>query len=532
MVFVSRHASTLALVSIWPWTALAQSSAPIKNPLASAAKHDISRPLLQMASSAILVEEAAGPRPIHVVRTIPRPPKKLRPEEAAPSGGGVQTEATTVLDLDLLSPLDGVGFKNYLPDLVPADTNGAVGSSQFVQWVNTALIIYDKASEKIALGPVDGKVVWRGFGGPCERENDGDPIVQYDRDRDRWILSQFAVNSGPPFYECIAVSVSSDALGKYARYSYRFNDFNDYPKFGVGPDGYYITFNMFRGTSMVGAKACVMQRDEALAGKAAALQCFDFSYAGGLLAADIDGKTTPPAGSPGYLMNLDNDGLNLWKVTVDWKKPARFAVSPSVFLPVEPFEVACGDQIACIPQRGSSQKLSPLSDRLMYRLAYRNFGDHESLVVNHAVQINDAVGIRWYEIRDPRADTPTVYQQSTYLPQGRNFRWMGSVAQDHVGNLALGYSTASTDDFPSIRIAGRSVNDPLHRLSIERTLRSSDGAQAVGQYGDRWGDYSSMSVDPVDDCTFWYTTQYIGLNADGNPTWGTHIGRFRFRSCR
>ena len=175
--------------------------------------------------------------------------------------------------------------------------------------------------------------------------------------------------------------------------------------------------------------------------------------------------------------------------------------------------------------------LAALSDRLMYRLAYRNFGTYESLVVNHAVQVGEAVGIRWYEIRDLGGDTPTVFQQSTYLPGGTGNRWMGSVAQDRMGNLALGYSASSKEDYPSIRIAGRAVNDPLHRLSIEKVLRDSTGAQAEGQYGDRWGDYSSMSVDPTDDCTFWFTTQYIGGVPNSRTAWGTHIGRFRFRSC-
>jgi hypothetical protein len=166
----------------------------------------------------------------------------------------------------------------------------------------------------------------------------------------------------------------------------------------------------------------------------------------------------------------------------------------------------------------------------MYRLAYRNFGTHESLVVNHSVTVGSnkgtSVGIRWYEIRDPNG-TPTVFQEGTFAPDS-SFRWMGSIAMDNVGDIALGYSLSSSSVFPSIAYTGRVPTDPLGTMEGENIVKAGGGSQVKSFI--RWGDYSAMVIDPVDDCTFWYTTEYIA--STGSFNWSTEITSFKFPRCK
>ena len=166
----------------------------------------------------------------------------------------------------------------------------------------------------------------------------------------------------------------------------------------------------------------------------------------------------------------------------------------------------------------------------MTRLAYRNFGDHESLVVNHSVATGafnlGPVGVRWYELRNP-AGTPNVYQQGTYAPDSTN-RWMGSIAMDQAGNIGLGYSASSSSVRPSLRYTGHLTTDPLGVMGQgEGSLQAGSGSQ-LPNLG-RWGDYSSITIDPSDDCTFWYAGEY--LKTDGTWNWSTRIGSFRFPGC-
>jgi fibronectin type 3 domain-containing protein len=224
------------------------------------------------------------------------------------------------------------------------------------------------------------------------------------------------------------------------------------------------------------------------------------------------------------VVNFGSNKLNLWKFHVDWSTPANSTFSGPTSIPVASFSTACNGG-TCIPQAGTTQQLDSLADRLMYRLAYRNFGDHESLVVNHSVTAGSVAGIRWYELRNP-GGVPSVYQQGTYAPDSTH-RWMGSIAMDRVGDIAVGYSASSSVISPGIRYTGRGPGDPLGTLQAETTVLTGGGSQLSGL--SRWGDYSSMSIDPVDDCTFWYTNEY--LNNSGTFNWSTWIVSFKFPSC-
>lgn len=427
----------------------------------------------------------------------------------------------------------GLGFTgpqgSFTVQSAPPDTTGAVGATQYVQWVNSSFAVFDKTTGNVVYGPVAGNTLWKGFGGACETQNDGDPVVLYDKLADRWVLMQFAVPTGGPYYQCVAVSQTSDATGAYNRYAFQYSAFNDYPKGGVWPDAYYVTFNMFGGRHQAfsGAKVCAYDRAKMLQGQLATQQCVQLSSTyGGVLPADLDGKTLPPAGAPNYLVNKGSSALNLWKFHVDWTNTANTSLTGPTAIPVAAFAAACSGG-TCIPQAGTSEQLDSLADRLMFRLAYRNLGTSESLVVNHSVQAGSTTssGVRWYEIRNP-GSTPTIYQQATYAPDA-SYRWMGSVAMDKMGNMAVGYSVSSSTMKPALRYSTRLASDPVNTLSNETSIVEGAGAQLTTLK--RWGDYTHMSVDPVDDCTFWYTGQY--LKADGTFNWSTRITSFKIAGC-
>jgi hypothetical protein len=425
---------------------------------------------------------------------------------------------------------DGVGVPNYGVASAPPDTVGAIGATQYVQWVNTALAVFDKATGAMVFGPANGNTLWAGFGGRCETDNDGDPIVVYDQAAGRWVMTQFSV-SAAPFFQCIAVSTTSDATGTWRRFAYSFSDFNDYPKVGVWPDAYYITYNMFNaaGTAFLGSKLCAYDRNQMITatGTPGGQQCFQLANTfGGVLPAAWDGAAPPPAGAPNYMIAFDDaglNGLNLWKFHVDWANPAASSLTGPVKISGAPFTEACNGG-TCITQPGTAQRLDSLADRLMFRLAYRNFGDHEALVVNHSVDVAGHSGVRWYEVRGPGA-TPTIFQQGTFSPD-TNHRWMGSIAMDQAGNMLMGYSASGTVN-PSVRYTGRVVSDPLNTMQAESELFAGAGVQTATL--SRWGDYSAMTIDPGDDCTFWYTQEYIKSN--GTFNWSTRIGSFKFPSC-
>jgi hypothetical protein len=437
-----------------------------------------------------------------------------------------------------VSGVDGVGngFSgpngSFTVQYAPPDTVGAVGATQYVQVVNVGLAVFDKASKTAVYGPVPTSTLWSGFGGQCQTDNDGDAVVVYDKAANRWIISQFAVGT-TPYLQCVAVSQTSDATGGWYRYSFSYGSvFPDYPKMGVWPDAYYETFNMFTGNSFSGSRLCAYNRSAMLTGAAATQQCFQLSSSyGGVLPSDLDGSTAPPAGSPNFMVNFGTNSLRLWRFHVDWANTANTTLTGPVNIPVASFTPACSGG-ACVPQSGSNIKLDSLADRLMFRLAYRNFGTYQSLVVNHSVKVgtqrnNPYTGVRWYELRNP-AGTPTVFQQSTFSPDS-TYRWMGSIAQDKQGNMAVGYSVSSSSMFPGIRYTGRLASDPLNTMQAEATMQNGGGSQKGSQL-QRWGDYSAMSIDPADDCTFWYTTEY--LKATGAFNWSTRLASFRFPSCQ
>lgn len=432
---------------------------------------------------------------------------------------------------DLLLNFEGLGYTRG----VPLDPVGAAGPKHYVQMVNSVFAVYDKNGSKLA-GPTSINQLWAGAGTACETRNDGDPVVLYDSLADRWLLSQFAIPdpNKPPWYMCIAVSRTSNPADSYYTYTFTITDaMPDYPKLAVWPDAYYMATN--DGLPNVGAYA--FDRARMLNGQPVTFQKF-IGQGNLMMPGNFEGPQ-PPAGSPNYFYTMMDDQfwpangfpglprLEIWEFRADFNNPANSSFARAATVQISPFNyTVCGYfNMNCIPQPRPGVKLDPVSEWPMWRLQYRNFITYESLVGNFTVDTgSNHAGIRWFELRRSSNSSWSLYQEGTHAPDS-NHRWMGSIAMDGSGNIALGYSISSSTVKPGIMYAARLSTDPPGTLQGEVPLASNGG---VFTAANRWGDYSSMNVDPSDDCTFWFTAMYIN-NASGLP--GTRVGSFRIPEC-
>ncbi|HMJ66181.1 MAG TPA: HYR domain-containing protein, partial [Candidatus Binatia bacterium] len=426
--------------------------------------------------------------------------------------------------------------------IIPPDTVGDVGPNHYIQAVNMVFSIYDKQGT-LLVGPSPINSLWSGFGGPCESQNSGDPMVQYDHLADRWIISQFTLPAAN--HQCFAVSRTGDPVtGGWFLYDFTTPSANDFPKLAVWPDAYYMSSqrNMFPGG---GVDVYAFDRTSMLAGAPASfVQFFVPAPALVLLPADLDGP--PPGATPNlFARQVDGDmwggidRVEMFSFSVNWSNPglSTFTALPS--LATAPFDsVLCSGGLIspCVPQPGVATTLETLTVWPMWRLQYRNFGTHETLVFNHTVDADgaDHAGIRWYELRRSGGSGWSIFQQGTHAPDGGSpgladdvHRWMGSIAMDAGGNIALAYSVSSGTVYPGIRYAGRLAGDPLGVMTLpEVTIVSGAGSQTDGS--GRWGDYSTLTVDPVDECKFWFTSEYYATTSQGG--WTTRIAAFTLDS--
>jgi len=398
--------------------------------------------------------------------------------------------------------------------------------------VNEGYQVFDKITGASILGPNTIESLWSGFGGLCQFSGSGDPVVVYDQIANRWVMTEIAGSSIPTEF-CVAVSTTSDATGTYNRYDFHLNNnFNDYPKIAVWPDAYYISVNLFdsSGTVYLGPQATALDRTKMLAGQPAT---FVSMPALGpdqppMLPSDLDGKESPGAGAPNsYVLFPSSGKYNLYHFHVDFVNPLNSTFTLFASPDAAPFTLLCPGNRNCVPQgrANAENRLDATGDRPMFRLAYRKFRDaHESLVGTYTVSSRGVAGIRWFELRGVTAGPVTVFQESTYQPD-RNWRWLGSAAMDKFGNLAIGFSTSGFYIFPQIRYAGRLATDPLNTLG-QGEAHLFDGTGSQLETGSRWGDYSDLTVDPVDDRTFYYTNEYY--DTTNTFDWRTRIGSFRF----
>ena len=509
------------------------------------------RPLRQLP----MIPPALARRP-----DIPEPVRPSPPTDT-PRGGFTQTFLGRVLSAPTPTGVSwdgvGVGLAGFVPSSNPPDTNGRVGAKQYVQWNNTSFAVFNKTTGALLYGPAAGNTLFQPLGGDCATHNDGDPVVSFDILAGRWVISQFVIGGSPDFsHQCIAVSQTEDATGAYYLYDFVTDPVNgvDYPKTGVWPDGYYMSGHVFNAsfTAYLAGRVFVFEREQMLKGlPARQLQADLKKYSNkpqfGFLPSDLDSLTPPPAGEAAFVIGphpTSTNRLASTRVAVTWGGAPRIGLTESLIaeswgMPPCVNDTDAQDHRDCVPQPAPAtpaDDLDNLDFRLMYRLAYRNFGGspaQESLVGNITVNGGNSKpkhgAIRWYEFRNAggSATTPTVFQASTYDPDTA-YRWMGSIAMDKDHNIALGYSKSSLSVIPSIFITGRLRTDPLNTLGAETPVQAGIGVQTAGA-GNRWGDYSAMTVDPVDQCTFYYTNEYLQTNGAFN--WSTRIASYRFPSC-
>jgi hypothetical protein len=520
------------------------------------------------------------------------------PEGAGPGSGhdadaAVQTAAAAAAIPAPLANFEGIrnedNFTNLGGRVNPPDPVGDVGPNHYVEMVNLAFQVFSKSGTPLLSHPAFIGTLWDGFAVPECTGASGDPIVLYDQTTDRWILSQFTTAGLPEqnlqIYDCVAISTTGDPTGTYFRYAFPTQPdtvhggffFPDYPKYGVWSNSYVLTTRDFGSdpdNPEYGISVYALEKNKMVNGEAnaRAVQFFLDSrdvplnlIGDGLLPPDMDGNRRPqPTDSPAPIVGTQDNGgpygatsdaLNIWELTVHWRSTPTASISDAQQLPVAPFDsnYPCNGEAFvardCLPQPGitnTTQFLDILSyrQRPTYRLAYRNFGTYEALVTNQSVNAgtvaNPQAGVRWYEIRRTNG-TYSLYQQGTYAPNDGIHRWMGSVAMDKKGDIAAGYSVVNgANVFPGIRYTGRLAGDPLGQMTLsEGTIMDGTGVQTTTN--SRWGDYTSMNVDPTDDCTFWYVNEYykesgVPLPAPPPPNndtrpWRTRIASFKLPGC-
>ena len=530
-----------------------------------AVAHDTSQPLRDLAS---LPAPAVDPeaRGEEEADTVVLPLDVGQPGDGAlqrsiPTGSPGVSDTTA--NFEGLSNDDN--FSLYGFRVNPPDTVGDVGLNHYVQMVNLAYAVYSKTTGNRLLGPVPVGNLWSNFAVPDCADASGDPVVLYDQLSDRWILSQFTTSGlddpALPFYNCIAISTTGDPTGTYYRYAFSTGlNFPDYPKYGVWTDSYVITTREFGPTTQYGIGVYGLEKNKMLNGQSArAVQFYIDGNApdqlplvgDGLLPADVDGKTKPKTDTAIPLVGTQDDNsdygatfdaLNIWDLRVKWRSSPVASLTLNTQLPTAAFDSVypCGPTARdCLAQPGITDPARYLDvqsyrQRPIHRLAYRSFGTSESLVTNQSVEAAPGrAGVRWYQIQRNAGTTYSLSNQGTFAPSDGVNRWMGSVAQDKFGNMAAGYSVVNgTDVYPGIRYTGRLKSDPPSQLTLgEKTVKVGTGSQFTTN--SRWGDYSSMNVDPVDDCTFWYTSEYYAVSGNAAVTapWQTRIASFKLPGC-
>ena len=430
------------------------------------------------------------------------------------------------------------------------DISLAVGPDHIFEILNGNLAVFSKRGKKydttgqLLYGPVPNNTVFTGFGVRCGVSNNADSVVRYDQTAERWLIVVPVFTRPPdnpqgPYAMCYAVSATPDPLGPYYRYEFQRPLFPDYPRPAIWPDGYYnptSTSDDPLPEVVTQKHDCIADRNRMLKGLPATEQCVVIDGGVFMLNADMDGNRPPPPGAPNIMMStggtqlpktFEDDGIYFYKVHVDWTDAARTTISPPQKIPVAPYHYLCDGQLSnCVSQPGTERRLDSQGDKLIERLIYRNFRDHESILAEHSVATAaHGGGVRWYEFRLNKQRDPVVFQQSTYAPD-RFYRWLGSMALDRQGNIGVGFSFGGDPNFPGQRFAARLANDPKGRLTFHEAVLAEGQASQTSTL--RWEDYTNIVVDPSDGCTFWFAGNYLRSGAAASTT---RIGAFKIPDC-
>jgi hypothetical protein len=552
----SRCALTAALV-VAALPLSAQVATPQNPPSAAQwqSGHVIVNPAVRFDRSAPLPALFAAYQP------PPPPPRRHAstdaPEERVPPPAVISAEGAAVEQVTqgarpaaaIVSSFDGLGagftgpqgtaeFRN------PTDDSLAAGLNEIVQVVNSRLAIYSKqgahypATGKVLFGPVITNTLFAGFGGPCEKLISGDAVVRYDQLADRWLFVLPIFRRPPdqpdaPYAICYAVSAGPDPAGSYYRYQFARSLFPDYPRPAVWPDGYYLPTST--GDTVIQKHVCAADRSRMLAGQNATEQCFVIDGVNFLNSTDLDGRRLPPAGMPNIVMAaggtqlhnvFEDDGIYAYKFSVNWDDPSKSTLTGPEKIAVAPYHYLCNGQLSkCVPQPGTDVRLDAQGDKLMQRLVYRNFGRYQSIVATHSVDTRAGGGVRWYEFRVDKSRTLRLCQQGTYAPGG-DYRWLPSIAMDAKGNIAIGYSFGGSSSFPGQRFAARLTADPKGQMTLAESVIAEGRASQTNTL--RWEDFTTLAIDPADDCTFWYVGDYLKAGAEN---YTSRIAGLRLPNC-
>ncbi|HYV98082.1 MAG TPA: hypothetical protein VE967_11550 [Gemmatimonadaceae bacterium] len=452
---------------------------------------------------------------------------------------------------DVVSAFDGLGAGFAGPDGAanfrnPSDNSLAVGPNHIVQIVNSSFAVFTKkgamfdTTGRVLRGPLTTNTIWKGFGGRCEPRPNGDAVVRYDQLANRWlfvmpIFRRDSSDQKTPYSMCYAVTTGTDPMGPYHLYEFKRRLFPDYPRPAVWPDGYYVPTST--GDDVIEKHACVVDRARMLRGEPATEQCVIVKDVNFLNNADVDGQATPPPGAPNLVFAaggtqlrkvFEDDGIYVWQFRVNWQDSTKTRLDGPVKIPVARYHYLCDGQLTnCVSQPDTNRRLDAQGDKIMQRVVYRRIGNRESIVVAHSVNSETGGGgVRWYEFRLDGAHHPALYQQGTYAPDGF-YRWMPGIGMDRRGNIGVGYSFGGAPNYAGQRFAARRANDPPGVMSMREAVLATGGA--AQKYTNRWQDYTTLAMDPGDDCTFWYVGDYYRKDA---ASYSTRIAGVRVPSCK
>ncbi|MGH9607024.1 MAG: hypothetical protein ACRD3N_15155 [Terracidiphilus sp.] len=549
-----------AVLLIAPHPNLAQVAAPLNSP-ADASQWQSGKTIV---NPAVRFDRSASLPSLYAAYQLPPSPHRRRPanrhaaEEKPVPAAAIGAEGAAVEQVTqgtrpsaaIVSSFDGLGtgftgpqgtatFRN------PSDDSLAVGPNEIVQIVNSRMAIYSRqgagyaATGRPLIGPVVTNTLFAGFGGPCEKLVSGDAVVRYDQLANRWLFVLPIFRRPPdrpkaPYAMCYAVSTGPDPMGSYYRYQFNRPLFPDYPRPAIWSDGYYLPTST--GDTVIQKHVCAADRNKMLAGLPATEQCVVIDGVNFLNCADIDGRRLPPAGMPNIVMatggtqlhhRFEDDGIYIYKYSVNWIDPAKTRLTGPEKITVAPYHYLCNGQLSrCVPQPGTDVRLDSQGDKLMQRLVYRNFGRYQSIVAAHSVDTKaGGGGVRWYEFRLDKSGSPRLYQQGTYAPNG-DYRWMPSIAMDRKGDIAIGYSFGGSSSYPGQRFAARLAADAKGQMTMRETTIAVGQASQTNTL--RWEDYTTLDIDPRDDCTFWYVGDYLKTGAQN---YSTRIAALRLPGC-
>lgn len=517
-----------------------------------------------IVNPAVKVDRSAPLRSLYAMYKPPAPPEHRHPPassaekpeipppaEISAEGAAVeQTSEGTRPPVPLIASFDGLGDgfsgpQGSMEARNPSDDSLAAGPNEIVQIVNSRLAIFTKKGKrysktgKALFGPVITNTLFAGFGGPCEKLVSGDAVVRYDQLARRWLFVLPIFRKPPdqpnaPYAMCYAVSTGPDPLGAYYRFQFDRPLFPDYPRPAIWSDGYYLPTST--GDTVIQKHVCAADRNKMLQGLPTSEQCEVIDGVNFLNCADIDGRRLPPSGMPELVMAtggtqlhgiFEDDGIYVYRFAVNWDDPAKTRLSGPEKIRVAPYHYLCNGQLShCVPQPGTDVRLDSQGDKLMQRLVYRNFGSYQAIAAVHSIDTKaGGGGVRWYEFRLDRQEVPHLDQQGTYAPDG-NYRWLGSIAMDRKGDLGMGYSFGGASTFVGQRFTARLADDPKGEMTFRETVLAE--GQAAQTTTLRWEDYTTVALDPSDDCTFWYVGDYLKAGA---KNYSTRIGAFRLPGC-